>query len=82
MDEKEDLKILEEAVKQAQEEQKSFQKMDRAMHVRMGERDFFHLLTEAVCEHLASFIMHFLLIAAGAWLAFYFMKHYELEESD
>ena len=52
------------------------------MHIRQGEKDFFQILVEVAIENLLGFLFHLVLIAAGAWIAFYFMKHYELEESD
>lgn len=45
------------------------------------ERELYKELISATCEYLTQFLWYVLLLALGAWLAFYWMKHREEEDN-
>jgi DNA-binding FadR family transcriptional regulator len=61
---------------------KTYAKMEEAMKTREVERAFFEVLLSYTSDYMLGFLINIFFVALGAWVAFYWIKHYQEEEEN
>lgn len=74
--------MTEENINHILQEEKRWKKSQEQMKTKEVERAFFEILFSYGFDYIAHYIWYLALLALGAYVAFYWVKHYQEKEEE